>query len=236
MLENEKRTYILRGMTVRHPPLPALSALAPRRGVLTVIEGMELARGRVHEFCGPARRTLAALAIGGEGRAGAPAVMWVLPAWSAERPNPEGLARFCEPGRLLLVQPSRGEDLLWVVEEVLRSGAVGLVVAELPEPPGLTPVRRLHLAAEAGAAQGRVAPLGVLLTPADGGGRGVETRWHLAPAHGPQDCDEAWILERRRARTAPPARWRMRARGEGFCLEPLAGTGAAAARLPGGAG
>ncbi|RMD94147.1 MAG: hypothetical protein D6811_03420, partial [Alphaproteobacteria bacterium] len=86
-----------------------------------------LARARVHEFCGSARRTLAAAVAG---KTAGP-VIWILPAWAAERLNPEGLAQFCDPARLLLVEPRRGEDVLWVMEEVLRAGAVALAVAEL---------------------------------------------------------------------------------------------------------
>ncbi|PRX38271.1 protein ImuA [Meinhardsimonia xiamenensis] len=204
--------------------VPTLShGLSRSRPLLEVTGELALAKGRVHEFCGPARRTLAAVVAG---RTAGP-VLWIVPAWAPERLNPEALLRFFDPGRLMLVEPARGEDLLWCMEEALRAGAVALAVAELPAPPGLTPVRRLHLAAETGAGEGQAAPVGLILTPGAGGARGVESRWHAAPAHGPGDGDEGWTIERRLARAAPPARWRMVGRGGGFALTRMA-RGAAA--------
>lgn len=82
----------------------------------------------------------------------------------------------------------------------MRAGAVSLVIVDLP-PPALTPVRRIHLAAETGGPMG-TAPLGLLLTPGDGGAHGVGTRWHMAPTH--EDATQRWRLERHRARTLPP--------------------------------
>ena len=165
---------------------------------------LRLDRGRVHEFCGPARRSLALMAAGGE--AGGP-VLWIAPGWMPERLSAEGLLPFLNPGRLIFVLPKRADDLLWVMEEALRSAAVPLVIADLPELPGLTPVRRLQLAAETGAATG-AAPLGLILTPGDGGASGVESRWHLAPAHGATTSN--WQLQRRRARMEPPRQWLLR--------------------------
>ncbi|MGG7567487.1 hypothetical protein ACQ5SO_15160 [Rhodovulum sp. DZ06] len=174
-----------------------------------------LALGRAHEICGPARLALAAMVAGRMGAlsgagagAGAGAgmgqidlvdggaalralggpVLWIRPAHAEGRLNPDGLAPFFDPARLALAVPTRAAETLWIAEEALRSGAVPLVVAELETLPGLTPVRRLHLAAEAGAealraaGRGGAAPLVLLLTPGAGGAQGVETRWSLAPA------------------------------------------------------
>lgn len=174
-------------------------SLRRARPALDLPAGIRLVRGRVHDLCGPARRRFALWLAA---RMAGP-VLWIAPAWGAERLNPDGMRPLLDPGRILFVHPRRAVDLLWCAEEALRAGAVPVVVADLPEPPALTPVRRLHLAAETSGA----APLGLLLTPGDGGARGVESRWHMAPAHRGQAWQ--WQLERRRARMQPPRRWQV---------------------------
>lgn len=191
----------------------------PDAGV-TFLSGLTLAQGRVHEACGAARHSFALLiaaALRGP-------VMWISPAWRPEALHPDGIRRFVDPARFLFVTPKRDEDVLWSMEEVLRAGCVPLVVADLPGPPGLTPVRRLHLAAETGSAEGSVRPLGLLLTPGDGGAAGVETRWEMAPRHGAAGA-RAWALHRRRARMAPEKSW-----GVGLNAGRFALTGALTAR------
>lgn len=187
--------------------------------------GLGLIRARVHEVCGPARATFAALILGeSQGT-----VIWISPAWMIERIFPAGLKSFADPGRILFARARRPEDLLWAVEEALRSGAAPLVLADLPHPPGLTPIRRLHLAAEAGAEaarhRGRLPPLGLLLTPGQGGAQGVESRWHMAPSPSRSTLYEshsAWELTRLRARMAPPARWQVaRDRNRSLTMAPL---------------
>lgn len=169
---------------------------------LRFLDHLALAPARVHELCGAARRTLAltvARALKGD-------IFWIVPAWAPDRLNGAALPTWIDPGRITYLAPKRAEDVLWSMEEILRAGIVPLVVADLPAPPALTPVRRLHLAAENGA-KGGLAPLGLILTPGQGGAPGVESRWSLAPAHMPGRA--AWQLERLRARTAPQARWEI---------------------------
>ena len=184
---------------------------------------LALHRGRVHEVCGPSRMMLAARIMAKT----CGTVIWIRPGWLPERLNAAGLQPLADPARLILVQADRDETLLWAAEEALRSGAAPLVVAELLSPPALTPIRRLHLAAEAGAEaarrEGATAPLGLILLPGQGGAQGVESRWHMASAHSrtllwPEE--ETWTLTRLRARLAPPAGWSLRTRPGREELEP----------------
>ena len=166
------------------------------------VGGLALAAGRAHEFSGPSRRTLALMLAGYL----AGPVLWVCPAWRKTRLNADGVLAHFNPGRLLMVSPSREQDVLWSMEEALRSGAAALVVADLAELPALVPVRRLHLAAESGAGDG-IAPTGVILTAGEGGAQGIESRWHMSPRHSFDTV--GWRLERRHARGAPPMAWNL---------------------------
>ena len=199
-------------MNLRAADLPvalAAGARVPRPGLTPFSAQAEadvprLATGRVHEATGSARATFAVALAGHIGGMGP--VLWIRPAWSPDRLHPDGMRPFADPGRFLFVDAPRDADLLWCMEEALRSGQVPLVVADLPVVPGLTAVRRLTLAAEAGMAAGRAVPTGLLLTPGPGGAPGVETRWRMDADHA---ATPGWRLERLRARMAPPTGFRV---------------------------
>ena len=174
--------------------------------------GLTLARGRVHELCGASRVCMATLILA----ASAGPVIWVSPGWVAERLYPPGLRDLVDPGRIIFARARRPEDLLWAMEEALRSGAAPMVLADLPSPPALTPIRRLHLACQAGTEaaghRGRLPPLGLILTPGEGGSQGVESRWQMVAAPSGSTLLEsrsAWVMRRLRSRMEPPAEWRL---------------------------
>ena len=174
-------------------------------GSLTLLKDAVLLRGRAHEACGGARCSFALWLAG----ATYGPVVWISAPQKNAHLNPDGICEFADPARFLWVSPSRQDDILWVMEEALRCGGAPLVVAELPSPPAITPVRRLHMAAASGAtaAPDGLPPLGLLLTPGAGGAQGIESRWSMQPAHhARQRC---WQLARLRARAQPPRQWKI---------------------------
>ncbi|MGH1425590.1 MAG: ImuA family protein [Pseudooceanicola sp.] len=209
---------------------PAANLLrnAPHRppASLDLGAGAALRLARLHEVCGDARRTLALMIAARTAVSREQPLIWIAPAWATDRLHGDGMTRFMPPGQVIFVTPNRAEDILWTMEEVLRAGATPLAVADLPGLPTLTAVRRMHLAAETGAAESSLAPIGLILTEGDGGAPGVETRWHMGAAHTPAQSRAApsatrgrapeipiegtgWRLECRRNRTAPPRAWQV---------------------------
>ncbi len=187
-------------------------------GLVRLGADLRLLRGRAHEVQGGARRTFAALVAA---RLSGP-VLWIRSTRASERLMGDGLAAFFEPARLIIAEARGQTDALWAAEEGLRAGVAPLVVAELAAPPTLTPVRRLHLAAEAGGEVAAAPPLALLILPEAGGAPGVESRWRLDPAPGwARDGRPRWRLARLRARPEPPAAWEMRIDARGVALERL---------------
>ena len=111
-----------------------------------------LPRGCLHEIVGgeAAYGFAAALAARLAGDAGG--VLWCLrprATFDAGDLHGPGLVRFgLKPGRLILAHARNQADLLWAMEEGLRSGAPAAVLGEVTGI-GLTASRRLQLAAEA---------------------------------------------------------------------------------------
>jgi protein ImuA len=131
--------------------------------------------GRVHEATGPARRSFAAVLAG---RLAGP-VLWIQEGRERDTLCPQGLQPFLDPSRLVLARPAGAKAVLQVAEEALRSGAVGLVVAELAEAPDLTASRRLQLAAGTGGGRGLC-----LVPEMRSRSNAAETRWHCVPVPG----------------------------------------------------
>ncbi len=198
-------------MSFQSVTLPDAPAMQPLAQIL------RLSPGRTHELCGPARQVLAAWVMA-QHPAGTP-VIWIRPSWKGDRLHPHALCDWTSPEGLIIVETPRDSEALGCAEEALRSGAVALMVVELGGPLALTPLRRLHLAAQIGLERRRVRAhdstvLGLVLTPEDGGSAGVESRWHLAPCPAPPPVNgasiqPAWVLQRLRARTLPPATWTL---------------------------
>lgn len=136
---------------------------------LTFSSVYPLKHARAHEICGDGALAFAAIAAGGTKGA----VVWIAESWKPTV-NPEGLTPYCNPGRLLLTRADSQLNVLASAETALRSGAAGLVVAEVSGAIGLTEGRRLQLAAEAG---GTTA---ILLIPEGAGSNAAETRWRCA--------------------------------------------------------
>jgi len=208
----------LHTLTGRRPPreVPSLP-LGP---------GVALRLARLHECCGNARQSFAVMTAARAGPSPERPLIWIAPEWQAGRLHGEGLAPLLEPRCIIFVTPKRAEDILWTLEEVLRAGVAPLAVADLPGLPTLTAVRRLHLAAETGAAEGALSPTGLILTPGDGGAPGVESRWRMSGDHPAERAEEMpgagrWRLDLLRARAAPPASWRVeKPRRGGFEIRP----------------
>lgn len=125
---------------------------------------------RVHEAEGRGRR---AFALFQAARHPGPLV-WILPSHVPELPMLRGLPSGVGE-RLHLLRPVSETDLLWCVEEALRSAPVAFVIAEPEKPLSLTAGRRFQLAAEAGRTTG------LMLIRQDGGSNATESRWNCEP-------------------------------------------------------
>ena len=120
---------------------------------------------------------------------------------AAGLPYGPGLARLgVDPDRLILALAARRTDVLWTMEESLRSGAVAVVMGE-GVAADLTASRRLQLAAEAGTAA-------ALLLSADTHASVALTRWRIdasPSADGPYR--PRWRVRLERCRGGAPGEW-----------------------------
>ena len=146
--------------------LPDLDAVLPEGG---------LARGAVHEAMGAAAGGFAAMIAGRL----AGAVLWCRDAADRTMLYGPGLKAYgLSPVRVIVAHCRDRTDLLWAMEEGLRTKNLAAVVGEPPGTVDLTASRRLQLAAETGGG------LGIVIN-AKGGAKGgfaasaLESRWRI---------------------------------------------------------
>lgn len=130
----------------------------------------ELTQQRMHEACGVGRFAFAAM----RASSGDTPIVWIVCPRSTTSLCPPGFARFFNPMRLIVMQPPKPKEVLWCMEETLRSGPA-FVVADLETPTNLTQSRRLQLAAQSGGSTG------LCLIPEGPVNNAAETRWRSSP-------------------------------------------------------
>jgi protein ImuA len=206
---------------LEHAPactLPPVSLGAP---IDAALPWRGLPRGALHEVTGGAAGfgfitavLAAALAKGGQ-------VLWCQTALAAgeagELYGAGLLGHGLAPERLTIARCRSRQDMLWAMEEGLRSCAVAVVVGEAAAI-GLTASRRLQLAAEAGGALGFL--LDRLPRTASDAGRAASsaalTRWRLAPAAGSRSFERRrWRVALDYCRGGPARAWLMEWRPSG---------------------
>jgi protein ImuA len=168
-----------------------------------------LARGVVHDIVGPDPLDGAATGFCAAilARLGDPArpILWaVRRAPFDEAPvHGHGLARFgVDPGRLLLACADGDKDLLWAVEEGLKTPALAAVVAETGAI-DLTASRRLQLAAEShGVTAFLLRRAAISETPV-----AAATRWQVASVPSSPTGLPRWQLDLDRCRGGTPGHW-----------------------------
>jgi protein ImuA len=107
-----------------------------------------------------------------------------------------------DPARLILVRPARGDDVLWVLEEGLRSKAPAAVLGETASG-GPIALRRLQLAAESsGVAALLLRPFAAKPVPGP-----VLSRWRIASAGRGDRLSLCWRVELQRSRGGTPGTW-----------------------------
>ena len=178
---------------------PTLDAALPWGG---------LPRGGLHDVVGSEEDAAAggfAMALAGRLAGGTGRILHVglrRRRQTAGLPYGPGLVRLgIDPDRLILAAAGRPVDLLWTMEEGLRSGALAVVIGE-GVTADATASRRLQLAAEAGRA------VALLLPTTETRSSVALTRWRIAAAPSPDGpCRPRWRVALERCRGGSPGDW-----------------------------
>lgn len=169
-----------------------------------------LEKGSVHEFLGEAALSFLLTVLGAPSSPQAASqsaiqqaplsLLWCVADNRRDRLYGPGLAQAgLDPGRCLIAACRDADEMLWAMEEGLRSGAVDAVVAEPAKLVSLSASRRLQLAAEEGGAVGLILPrpYGAPSTDALLAPSAVASRWRIDPvardvAHKDHELTALW--------------------------------------------
>ncbi len=226
----EKNSESLRGPGEKRPAIsltPALDAVLSAssggagglaQGVLHEIVSAPGANGAVGGFAAALLSlTSRSEAVGGQG-----VVLWCQRRRDADEMGAlyaPGLAAFgLQPEQLLVVQAGRDRDVLWAMEEGVKSAALVAVLGEIDDL-SFTASRRLQLAAESS---------GVAILLVRSGGRqssttsAAMTRWKVGSgrtkaAQIGSTYETSWQLELLRCRGGAPGRWTVEWRDGRLC-------------------
>jgi protein ImuA len=194
--------------------LPTMDTHLPWKG---------LPRGGLHEFAGEgtdreqaaAAAGFAALWLAKLQKAGP--VLWVARAASLKAIDlhAHGLRRFgIDPRRLILVAARRDEEILWAMEEGLKSPGLSAVLGEIGKL-DLTASRRLQLAAEAGGVAAFALRRWRLMAAAEREAAqpiAALTRWRIAGLKGGSGGIH-WRVDLARCRGGQPGSWTLQQEG-----------------------
>lgn len=145
-----------------------------------------LSGGAIHGLAGPGAQALLLRLLRAVMIRDARPILWAVPWTAPETLYGPGLAQAgLATDQLIITRARKPAELLWTMEEALRSGALSTVVGEPEGRLTLTASRRLQLAAEAGGG------FGFLLGAEDDGvaPSALHSRWRAAPLPSGIDAD-----------------------------------------------
>ncbi len=189
----------------------SFTAVAGLSGLADALPWPGLPRHALHEVVAAdpamaAASGFCATLLGALSQRAAMPVLWVTRSLTLYGPGLAALG--LNPARLVVVRARRNRDVLWTMEEGLRSAALAAVLGEADDVT-LFASRRLQLAAETAGVTGFLLRRSRSPSQTPPPSAAV-TRWRIAPAPAPTDQSIAvprWHVELLRCRGGRPGHW-----------------------------